>query len=396
MQKHIFLIVLILLGASSVYAGTVYSRADGGWSVAGTWSSSGHAGPSCGCTPGSNDVVIVGGGNAITFSSDINLNGGGNPDQLTIESGASLTGDGSSDIQVSSGGILAVRGGFSVRTVDFSNGSIVNVEAGGLLTVTGSFGNSNNSDDVTVDGTMNVAGDFDAGNGSEITGSGDISVTGNVSLSGSASVFGCSLPTECCSGWLNCTFATALPIELVEFEADVHDNCVDIYWSTASEINNDYFTIEKSHHGKHFKELTTVWGAGNSTEQIDYFEKDCHPYNNISYYRLKQTDFDGTSTYSLIVAIEFHHKSNKDLYVYPNPSQGAFTIELKDFVEAEMVLVVVRDINGVEHYSNVVVASIDGNNVIAIDPSHELSPGTYTITGTTDDQLFSKTLIISK
>ena len=74
---------LLLLSSIDGISAILYSITDGDWETNGTWSTTGHGGSSCGCTPGSNDDVIVGGGDAVTFSSDVNLDGGGNPNSLT-------------------------------------------------------------------------------------------------------------------------------------------------------------------------------------------------------------------------------------------------------------------------------------------------------------------------
>jgi len=96
----------------------------------------------------------------------------------------------------------------------------------------------------------------------------------------------------------------ALPIELISFEAKMNTNKqVDIFWATASELNNDFFTIERSSDGVNWEIVTTATGAGNSIYRIDYAAYDSRPLSGISYYRLKQTDFDGAFEYSNIVSV---------------------------------------------------------------------------------------------
>jgi hypothetical protein len=96
----------------------------------------------------------------------------------------------------------------------------------------------------------------------------------------------------------------ALPIELISFEAKMNTNKqVDIFWATASELNNDFFTIERSADGVNWEIVTTATGAGNSIYRIDYAAYDSRPLSGISYYRLKQTDFDGAFEYSNIVSV---------------------------------------------------------------------------------------------
>ena len=99
------------------------------------------------------------------------------------------------------------------------------------------------------------------------------------------------------------TNSVILPIELIEFKAELKNNIIEINWITATEINNDFFTIERSSDGILFESVITKKGAGSSTKAINYSSLDDKPLNGISYYRLKQTDFDGSFTYSNIVKL---------------------------------------------------------------------------------------------
>src|SRR6185436_5233689 len=117
-----------------------------------------------------------------------------------------------------------------------------------------------------------------------------------------------------------------LPVELVSFTASVIDNKeVLCKWITASEINNDYFTVERSKNGNEFEEVGKVDGAGNSTAVLNYSLTDYKPYTGISYYRLKQTDFNGDYFYSQVVAVTIFENAS-DILIYPNPSNGIFNI----------------------------------------------------------------------
>lgn len=99
---------------------------------------------------------------------------------------------------------------------------------------------------------------------------------------------------------LNCS---ALPITLLSFTAEEKNEEVVLQWITATEINNDYFTIERSQDGNNFETIVKINGVGNSIDQKEYSFKDAMPLNGISYYRLRQTDFDGHSTVSDIVMV---------------------------------------------------------------------------------------------
>lgn len=119
-----------------------------------------------------------------------------------------------------------------------------------------------------------------------------------------------------------------LPIELTNFEGHKNGSKVDLNWVTATEINNDYFTIERSADGNNFETIAKVKGAGNSVDEINYTHIDNQPTIGLNYYRLKQTDFDGTFTYSQVVSVEFENQVNGNVNIYPNPVQSGNAINI--------------------------------------------------------------------
>ncbi|MDQ3190803.1 MAG: T9SS type A sorting domain-containing protein [Bacteroidota bacterium] len=118
-----------------------------------------------------------------------------------------------------------------------------------------------------------------------------------------------------------------LPIELLSFKGKKvgKENLLD--WTTQTEINNDYFTLERSSDGREFISLGKIKGAGNSQTPKDYNFMDKKPQEGINYYRLKQTDFDGTVSYSELIPLE--NVSERIVQaIYPNPSAGNYNIEI--------------------------------------------------------------------
>jgi hypothetical protein len=115
-----------------------------------------------------------------------------------------------------------------------------------------------------------------------------------------------------------------LPIELLYFDADVKDDIVYIDWATVSEINNDYFTIERSEDGSDFEFIDEVLGAGTSNQLITYGTMDEDPYYGTSYYRLKQTDFDGKFEYSDLVVVNVL----RELHFTVNPNPACDKLEM--------------------------------------------------------------------
>jgi len=94
-----------------------------------------------------------------------------------------------------------------------------------------------------------------------------------------------------------------LPINLLNFNAHYNNRKVSTYWTTVSELENDYFTVERSRDGIFFNEIGIIQGAGNSSIELNYQFTDKTPFKGISYYRLKQTDYNGSVSYSEIRSI---------------------------------------------------------------------------------------------
>jgi hypothetical protein len=117
----------------------------------------------------------------------------------------------------------------------------------------------------------------------------------------------------------------ALPITLLYFNAQARDNVVYLNWATSTEVNNDFFTIEKSKYGSDWQEISTVDGAGFSNRLLKYSYLDSEPYPGLSYYRLKQTDFDGRFEYSDVRAVNFESQG-VIAKIYPNPAKEKFNI----------------------------------------------------------------------
>jgi len=128
--------------------------------------------------------------------------------------------------------------------------------------------------------------------------------------------------------WVLADGNIGLPIELLSFTANCVEKKVQINWSTASETNNEYFTIEKSADALNWITLTTRKGAGNSYSYLSYSEEDKYPYDENTYYRLKQTDFDGKYTYSNVVVANCASDLNFNL-ISLNTGENGNEINLK-------------------------------------------------------------------
>lgn len=193
---------------------------------------------------------------------------------------------------------------------------------------------------------------------------------------------------------LNPTIVPILPIKLVTFEANVNEDHVALKWITESEINNDYFTIEKSKDARNWENVLIVNGAGNSNQVMEYYDIDNQPLNGISYYRLKQTDFNGVFTYSNIVPVKYEKKLNLEMSLFPNPVERGheLKIQFSEIANTE-VLIVIRDTKGQEYYSKAVLHNEDGV-IVAIPMDKEIPAGLYLVTASSENQMYSKKLIV--
>lgn len=121
-----------------------------------------------------------------------------------------------------------------------------------------------------------------------------------------------------------------LPVELIYFNAKSINEEVNVYWTTASEINNDYFEVQRSRDGKQFEKISDIKGAGNSNAPLNYTYTDHHPFDGTSYYRLRQVDFDGKNSMSKIVAVKRNIGNNLINNIYPNPARDIIHVNLYD------------------------------------------------------------------
>jgi len=118
---------------------------------------------------------------------------------------------------------------------------------------------------------------------------------------------------------LNCS---VLPVEFLSFTGHREEDYHVLEWQTASELNNDYFTLERSVNGEPFTAIGRVNGAGTSTQINSYSFYDYNPMEGWNYYRLRQTDFNGHSTISNIVALNYHTSGVYVDNVHPVPTDG--------------------------------------------------------------------------
>lgn len=182
-----------------------------------------------------------------------------------------------------------------------------------------------------------------------------------------------------------------LPVELLSFSAEKKGNTVDVKWVTASEQNSDHFVVQRSKDGTSFEDVSQTPAAGNSNTVKNYSSTDYEPLQGVSFYRLKEVDKDGKTFYSNPVSVDFN-SSEDGILVYPNPSDGKFTVQLAGQTGTQ-VLVVLRDVQGKEFYSKVFLLTT-GSETLAIDATGQVAPGVYFVVASSDNEIFERKILI--
>ena len=174
--------------------------------------------------------------------------------------------------------------------------------------------------------------------------------------------------------------SSPLPIELIAFKAQVVEKQVRLTWETASERDNDFFTVERSRNARNFEIVSTIDAVGNSQEKQVYSLIYGQPNEGTSYYRLKQTDFDGSFTYSNVVFVQFDKYIQDALIIFPNPANGnEFTAKLQEFVLDSETTIEIMDINGKTLYLFQPEMSKENNHSEIAIKNLNLSPGIYIV-----------------
>ncbi len=167
----------------------------------------------------------------------------------------------------------------------------------------------------------------------------------------------------------------ALPVKLLSFSAEKIEETVVLFWATATEVNNEFFIVERSSDLTAWEPIGEVAGAGNSTSIKNYSYTDYTPLKGSAHYRLRQVDIDGESAHSNIVVVETKLSSTK-IDVMPNPFEDVLSIQSNVLGRLDISI---HDVLGRLLYQT----SVEKNTgSIVIHP--ELVSGTYIITIATD------------
>ncbi|HNQ68179.1 MAG TPA: T9SS type A sorting domain-containing protein [Bacteroidales bacterium] len=187
------------------------------------------------------------------------------------------------------------------------------------------------------------------------------------------------------------------PVGLLKFNGNFNKpDLVMLHWTTASETNNDYFTIERSYESPtdinniNWNTVVTVKGAGTSNHQISYSYTDNPILNNSDatiYYRLKQTDFDGTFKYCSVIAVQIiHNDENNSINVYPNPFDGKY-LNIYSDLKLENPEIEIYNLDGKKIYNSSLQNPDEIENIYF---NKELNPGLYIL------KIYSNNIIVKE
>lgn len=213
---------------------------------------------------------------------------------------------------------------------------------------------------------------------------GSTSSSGSITTSSAVSVYG---PFTLAS----ITTSNPLPIQLKDFLARYEDGGVILNWNTVTEINNDFFTVQRTADAESFDDVANITGAGNSTSPRSYSTVDEQPIIGKSYYRLKQTDFDKKVTYSSLVAVTTPESAARK--AFPNPTTGSeVNVSFAKGDVGKSALIKLNGLDGKELFQ-VVVEKINTPSV-KIETPQRLASGLYIISITVGSEIVKQKLIV--
>lgn len=274
--------------------------------------------------------LTMGNSNTLSVNGFLSIGDISNTADLTANNGCTIT-IGSSGEVIIWGNLVAFNnlsfglGKLTIKgNLDVKNGAQIDIV--GTVQIDGNFIADNNTIvNIGPSGTLNVDGEYNVGTGSVMTGTG--TATGDP----------CTGPADFC-------IFSPLPVELVEFYGIHSNNTIELFWITASELNNDYFEVQKSEDGVNFTTIGKVTGNGTVSKRNSYQFVDHMTFEKSIYYRLNQVDFDGTNEFSKLIVVSDLFEQVGEVRLYPNPIQSGND----SFVSSTLGLkkVIVLDING--------------------------------------------------
>jgi len=367
----------------------------------------------------SNSAAMLVAGGTVTTGNDMNISGSG---YLEITKGGNPLVDGiftvNGDVNLYTGVHLDItQGNLIIQSIDNEDGSY----SGGNLNIYNGFVEVFNGGQITILGNKNFGVEVGAPNVE-----GNLFITPNVGKLlvdpfGKVLIYNNveSRPEQFYTNWINpggtppvfvimggtscanwggplgtCNMGDGtLPIELMSFTAEAGDAGVVLEWETAAELNNDYFTIERSYDGMEFNKVGTVLGNGTTDSPETYTFTDMKAIPGTIYYRLKQTDFDGMSETFDPVSVNYLPVGD-NVTIYPNPiDHGLLKMGLAGFSSDRSADIRITDLAG----RTVIMETIDISNatytVVEMDVASKLDRGAYIINISQGSNAFTKRLV---
>jgi len=353
-------------------------------STANVWSLT-LGGASCGCSPTSSDYVVIShnwaNSSFYPLTHPANLAFGNflsvNPARITVKNGGVayqqptlVTG---TEVYVEAGGFWGYNGSLVMHGTNANAAKVM--QNSGVILVNGSYDNN-----IAINSTDGVF----CKNGSWVN-------TSPGSLNGITDANMDSYFTQTAYGCTNCCLSAAiLPVQLTTFEVQKDAASVVLSWTTASEINNDYFEVQSSVDGENWIAVAVVKGAGTTNNGSYYSVIDNDLIGaEVKYYRLKQVDFDGTAAFSFTKSVQIA-ESDGDIEVFDNGEVIVVQLNLK----AKAVKTSLLDMNG-KPTENAIQGVLYSDNSLTFSKTN-LVPGIYIVQVVSQNQVYSKKVFIAR
>jgi len=187
------------------------------------------------------------------------------------------------------------------------------------------------------------------------------------------------------------SIGTTLPVRLLDFEAVRNADRVVLNWSTATEVNNDYFTISRSGDGHLFTPVAVLDGAGNSTQIREYSVADLQAPQSDVYYRLSQTDFDGNTEHFHPIVVKASGPAHS-LSVFPNPVSRQANVLVKSHLQG-VAYIELWNTNGRRVLSRPVVLNTDAEQIL-LDEIDQIPAGKYILRLSFEGEYIANTVLL--
>jgi len=208
---------------------------------------------------------------------------------------------------------------------------------------------------------------------------------------GSNHIWNGSMPGD---GPLQISGSTILPVDLTYFKAEnTSGGTANLSWETASEVNCDYFSVQRSIDGKNFEELAKISGSGNASTAHQYSFIDDNPNDPVSYYRLREVDFDGK--FEIFKTVSINISPVHEIVIYPNPVPIGQSATLSIPAGNEKTIEVsVLDMQGKKIFSQSVKRENTSDNTVHVVTERFSASGTYFVTASGQANKYQKKIIV--